>query len=208
MLKTTLISILVSIVISSPFVHAQDSLLIPCLQATGVPQLTLPDDTSFNSLKQVYNTRFDVNTPLAIASAATESQVQRIVRCARAAGVPAVARSGGHSFEGYSTLNGSVVIDLRPYMKGVSIDGKNAVAQVQAGANNGEVYFAAWNAGYGYAGGTCPTVGISGLALGGGYGLLARRDGILANVLSIRMVASSGGVIVANDTHNSDLFWA
>jgi hypothetical protein len=209
MMRVLLVSIFAFFVLAFPFnVGAQESLLlIPCLQASGVPQLTLPDDATFPTLKQVFNTRFDANMPLAIAAVSSESQVQRIVRCARAARVPAVARSGGHSFEGFSTLNGSVVMDMRPYMKKITV--KDGIAKVQAGANNGEVYFAAWNEGYGFNGGTCPTVGISGLALGGGFGFLSRREGLLIdNIVAIRMVAATGGVIIANATHHSDLFWA
>jgi FAD/FMN-containing dehydrogenase len=45
---------------------------------------------------------------------------------------------------------------------------------VGAGASLGVIYKAVWPHNLAFAAGSCPTVGISGHALGGGYGNLAR----------------------------------
>ncbi len=57
--------------------------------------------------------------------------------------------------------------------------------------------------------GSCPTVGISGLALGGGVGFAARAFGATCdNIQAVRMVTADGRVVTADATTNSDLLWA
>ena len=51
------------------------------------------------------------------------------------------------------------------------------------------VYSKLADQGYGFNGGTCPTVGISGLVLGGGIGLSCRNFGLVTdNLLEIQIV--------------------
>ena len=184
--------------------------LVPCLKAINLNLLTLPGDEFWDDLKKVYSPRYDNNSILGIASVASEHDIRLVLRCARTAGVPAVARCGGHSFEGFSVLNGSVVIDLRPYMARVRVLKGTDLILAQGGAKVGEVYYTAWvDASMGFSAGTHPVVGISGLTLGGGFGFLSRREGLTCDrLVSLRMVTYSGEVIIANATHNEDLFWA
>jgi FAD/FMN-containing dehydrogenase len=57
--------------------------------------------------------------------------------------------------------------------------------------------------------GSCPTVGLGGLALGGGYGLAARRWGLTAdNVTRITVVTPDGELRRVDRRHDEDLFWA
>jgi FAD/FMN-containing dehydrogenase len=51
-------------------------------------------------------------TPLAIFRATEISQVAEIVKCCNDNKLLPVPRSGGHSFEAFSSVTGSVVIDL------------------------------------------------------------------------------------------------
>jgi len=58
-------------------------------------------------------------------------------------------------------------------------------------------------------GGTCPTVGITGLALGGGFGRLSPLHGLTSdNLLRLRMVTAGGEIITADERENADLYWA
>ena len=58
-------------------------------------------------------------------------------------------------------------------------------------------------------GGSCPTVGIAGLTLGGGVGVVARAYGLTCdNVQSLQIVTADGQVRTASASTNSDLFWA
>src|SRR5206468_1986450 len=57
--------------------------------------------------------------------------------------------------------------------------------------------------------GSCPTVGISGLALGGGVGFAARTMGATCdNILALRIVTADGRVVTADPATNPDLYWA
>ena len=57
--------------------------------------------------------------------------------------------------------------------------------------------------------GSCPTVGLGGLALGGGYGLAARAWGLTAdNVTRITVVTPDGRLRRVDRRHDADLFWA
>jgi FAD/FMN-containing dehydrogenase len=58
-------------------------------------------------------------------------------------------------------------------------------------------------------GGSCPTVGFGGLALGGGYGLAARAFGLTAdNVTGLVVVTPDGRRRRVDARHDRDLFWA
>jgi FAD/FMN-containing dehydrogenase len=57
--------------------------------------------------------------------------------------------------------------------------------------------------------GSCPTVGISGLALGGGVGFAARAFGATCdNILAVRIVTADGRLVTADASTNPDLLWA
>ncbi|MDH5462775.1 MAG: hypothetical protein OEW49_00500 [Nitrosopumilus sp.] len=53
------------------------------------------------------------------------------------------------------------------------------------------------------------SVDVTGFTLGGGYGYTAMRWGFACdNLLEITMVTADGLIVVANETENSDLYWA
>ena len=57
--------------------------------------------------------------------------------------------------------------------------------------------------------GSCPTVGIAGLALGGGVGFASRKLGTTAdNVLEVRIVDARGRLLVCDPREHADLYWA
>ena len=59
------------------------------------------------------------------------------------------------------------------------------------------------------AAGSCPTVGIAGLTLGGGVGALSRAYGLTCDfVKGLQVVTADGQVRTASRHHEPDLFWA
>ncbi len=57
--------------------------------------------------------------------------------------------------------------------------------------------------------GSCPTVGVSGLTLGGGHGVVSRAYGLTCDSLTqATLITADGKQVVANATENKDLFWA
>ena len=91
--------------------------------------------SGFLQAAHVYNERFDSESPLAVARPNGAADVQAAVRWAVGHGVPLRARSGGHSYAGYSTCNGGLVIDLSP-MRFVRVDPFAKTARVAGGAWN------------------------------------------------------------------------
>jgi hypothetical protein len=90
------------------------------------------------------------------------------------------------------------------------VDKSSETVWIGAGSKLGPAYLSLWKAGnYTIPGGTCPSVGVSGNALGGGYGLLGRKHSVLAdNVVALRFVDAKGEVLQVDADNNPDLFWA
>ncbi|MBT2566357.1 FAD-binding oxidoreductase [Arthrobacter sp. ISL-85] len=57
--------------------------------------------------------------------------------------------------------------------------------------------------------GSCATVGITGLTIGGGVGVLTRANGLTSDALrSVELVTADGRVVQANREENPDMLWA
>jgi len=165
-----------------------------------------PGDPRYANARLAFNTRYDAIHPLAVVQPLDVKDVQAVVNWARATGVRIAARSGGHSYAGYSTSPG-VVLDLSR-LRGVALDGASR-AVVGPGARLGAVYEALGAKGKAISGGTGATVGVGGLVLGGGFGLASRSWGLASdNLVSVQIVTADGKVLVADAGHHADLFWA
>jgi FAD/FMN-containing dehydrogenase len=162
--------------------------------------------SGYAQAKLVYDKRFNGVKPLAIAYCEGPADVAKCLRWAQQYKVAFTARSGGHSYAGYSTKAGGLIIDVSR-LKGVKASG--GTASIGAGAQLIDIYSALWNKRRSIAGGSCPTVGIGGLALGGGVGFSSRLHGTTCdNVLSLTLVDATGKVRTCSKSENSDLYWA
>ncbi len=162
----------------------------------------------FSAVSKVYNLRFDGVVPQAVARPLSAADVQGAVRWCVAKGVPLRARSGGHSYAGYSTLSNGVVLDLSN-MRSISVNRRAQTATIGAGAQLIDVYAGLAARGAALPGGSCPSVGISGVTLGGGMGLSARAFGLTVdNVVGLQVVTADGRIRTVNRQSNPDLFWA
>lgn len=170
-------------------------------------ELVRPGDPAFAGDALLYNPVFDGRTPQAIAYCASPADVAATIAFARGHALPFSVRAGGHSYAGYSTSSG-VILDVTR-MAAVSVPAAGAPATVGAGARLVDVYGACAAAGAAIPGGSCPTVGISGLALGGGLGVIGRNFGLTCdNMLSAEVVLASGEVVTAGPSSHADLYWA
>ena len=162
----------------------------------------------FRQAAHVYNERFDNVLPSLVARPLNAADVRIAVRWAVAHHVPLRARSGGHSYAGYSTLSGGMVLDLRN-MRSIHIDTHRRIVTVGAGAQLIDVYAALAAHGLTIPAGSCPSVGIAGHALGGGMGLAGRQFGLTTdNLLSAQIVTADGRLRTASGKSNQDLYWA
>lgn len=165
----------------------------------------MPGQTLYARIYAPYDATYAGVRPLAVVRPRDAADVARVVRWSAQTHVRVVARSGGHSYGGWSTTTG-VVVDLA-HLAGVSVS--RGRATVGPGARLGNVYAALGAHGLAIPAGTCPTVGIGGHVLGGGFGLASRAWGLASdNLASLQLVTADGHVLTADARDHSDLFWA
>jgi FAD/FMN-containing dehydrogenase len=166
-----------------------------------------PGDAGYEHAKRVFNPRFDGARPRAIVFCEDSEDVAEAIGFARRRDIRIVARNGAHSYAGYSTSDG-IVADVSR-MNEVEVDRSRATARIGSGALLIDVYSRLARNGVFVPVGTCPTVGISGLALGGGFGFSSRKFGLTSdNLVSLEIVTADGRVLTCDMDREADLFWA
>jgi FAD/FMN-containing dehydrogenase len=169
-------------------------------------EVVAPGSAGYASARRLWDSRFDGLRPRAVAYCANAADVEKVVRWAERHGVRAVPRSGGHSYGGYSSGNGVVVADVSR-LDTVAVSAGRA--RVGAGAKLIDVYAALWQHGLTIPGGSCASVGIAGLALGGGVGYSSRLFGTTAdNLAELKIVTADGLALACEASRHGDLFWA
>jgi hypothetical protein len=74
--------------------------------------LVRPGDRSWTAAHQLYNTRFDSLKPTAVAYVAHADDIRTTMAYARAHNIPLSIRNGGHSYAGWSSGNGRLILDV------------------------------------------------------------------------------------------------
>ncbi|WP_270181362.1 FAD-binding oxidoreductase [Alkalihalobacillus sp. CinArs1] len=174
-------------------------------------RVVLPGDPAYDKAREnlnLYQSKF----PGAIVFCQEEKDVLHALTFAREKGLPFRVRSGRHSYQNFSNLDGGLVIDISE-MNEISVSVPTKTAKVCAGADLGKVYNTLWKYGLALPGGTEFSVGVSGVTLGGGIGYLSREFGLTCDhVERMRIVVPKGEkgaeIIEATKDENSDLFWA
>ncbi|WP_245931149.1 FAD-binding oxidoreductase [Actinokineospora auranticolor] len=161
----------------------------------------------FGAAIRLKNPIFDKRNPAGLALCGSAEHVQACVEFARQAKIPIAARSGGHSYAGYSAPDGGLIVDVgRMASVEVRTDG---TAVIGAGARLIDVYTALAAKGRCLPAGTCPTVGVAGLALGGGLGVFTRKFGLTCDrLVSAQIVTADSVLRPASPSNEPDLFWA
>lgn len=171
--------------------------------------VTLPTDSSYATAKAVFNTRFAGSSPVAVVAARSVADVQKAIGFAASNRLAVTTRSGGHSYVGASTASGTMVLDLRGLPGEITYDDATGLVTVSAAADIASVQSALSPHGRSIPTGSCPSVGLAGLVLGGGLGADARRHGLTCDALaSATVVLPSGEVVTASADDDADLFWA
>lgn len=170
-------------------------------------RIVIPSDPSYNEARQGYN-RAVQQYPLIIDYCRDKWDIANAVIWSKKHHVPLRIRGGGHNYEGYSNGSCTLVIDVSS-MTEMDLDERKNLLYVQGGVTNRLVYEFVSSKGYPFPGGTCPTVGVGGYTLGGGWGLSCRYLGLGCDSLEkIELVNYKGDIIKASRDCNEDLFWA
>lgn len=170
-------------------------------------EIVTPNDKNYNEDRQLWN-RAIQKYPCSIFYCTNTNDVIFALRLALKNGCDFRIRGGGHNYEGYSLENKYLIIDISR-LNNIKINYETNLIKIGAGINNSALYNYLGEKGYPFPGGTCPTVGVAGYALGGGWGLSSRLFGLGSdNLLEVELVNYKGQLITANSKCNSDLFWA
>lgn len=164
------------------------------------------------------------NLPDFMVKVQNTSHIKAVLEYVKSTGKPLVVRNTGHDWKGRSAGSDSVAIwthDLRsPHVRPVYEE--NFVPYNCRGVCDPEKVITVgggeiWGTAYDFAninnrailGGTCRSVGMAGWLSGGGHSPFTPHLGMgVDNVRQVEMVTPDGNVVVANEHHNEDLFFA
>ncbi|KAK3688916.1 hypothetical protein B0T22DRAFT_407656 [Podospora appendiculata] len=154
--------------------------------------------------------------PLYSLAVTTVAQIQLAVNFARNANIRLVVKNTGHDFLGKSTGAGALSIwthklKTLEFIKAARTPTYSGPAfKLGAAVQVFELYEAANKHNVTAVGGECDGVGVTGgYIAGGGHSPMSSVYGMGADqVLSIDVVLPNGRFVTADETHNTDLFWA
>jgi FAD/FMN-containing dehydrogenase len=184
----------------------RNALVVKDLTSLVTGDIVLPEGADYDQVRRLWNGKVN-KRPAALVRCANAQDVVHTVRWARSRGLALAVRGGGHDFAGRALCDDGVVIDCSQ-MRAASIDPAGRVARIQGGATAGDLIGAAEKDGLATATGTVSSVGLAGLTLGGGYGPLSGKYGLVAdNLLSAQVVTADGRFVTTSATEHADLFW-
>jgi len=191
---------------------ASNNSIVPADSASNnIPEdpfakLKLYDKNSdrYEALRTGFNKRIS-RYPKVIALCESTKDVALAMDYAKHMQLPVAIKSGGHAFEGFSSNDGGLVIDLS------SMNEVKALADDQVSVGPGcklkDLYEAILPNGRLIPAGSCAGVGVGGLTLGGGYGIFSRALGLTCDsLLAVTMVDGNGNIHQSQD--NPELLWA
>lgn len=162
------------------------------------------EDADFEKLRKGYNLHMQ-KTPLVIALCKTTEGVAEAIKIANRDGLKVAVKSGGHSFEAFNSVNGGMQINLS-LMNKIEWEGAEKV-KLQPACLLKDIYDNLLPKKRVFPTGSCGTVGIAGLTLGGGYGFFSRQHGLTCDsLLEAKMVDASGKIHIAKE--GDELMWA
>jgi len=118
-------------------------------------RVVLPGDPGYDRARAVWNATADGH-PAVVARCAGVEDVVAAVRFAREQDLLVAVRGGGHSYPGFSTCDGGIVVDLSP-MAEVRVDSGRRLATAAGGALLGELDRRPRRSGWPARPGTSPT---------------------------------------------------
>ncbi|MCB0508265.1 MAG: FAD-binding protein [Chitinophagales bacterium] len=161
-------------------------------------------DASYNQLRQGFNKRVQKN-PSIIAQCKTENGIIAAIQKAKENKLPISIKSGGHSFEGFSSNNNGLVINLSS-MKKIEWLNEHTI-RVEPGCTLSDLNDELIPKNKILPAGSCGGVGIGGLTLGGGYGFFSRKYGLTCDSLTeLNLIDSNGKIHTIKK--DDELMWA
>lgn len=164
-------------------------------------------DKIYNIVRRNANLYFNYY-PKVIVYPNNITDVVNAVNWARKKGINIRCRSGGHNYESFSVADDAVVIDVSNLLD-FEIDTNKGYIRIGSGYTQEQLYYKLEEYGFAFVGGSCSSIGVSGVTLGGGVGYLQREYGLACdNLVEAQIVDAFGRIITANSHENKDLFAA
>ena len=165
------------------------------------------EDLQYEESREMWN-RATQKYPLLIVYCKTNEDIKNAILWAKINKVAVRIRSGRHHYEGYSIGNDVMVIDVSG-LDEIIVDEEKGYVTVGGGVRNREIYEVLGKKGYAFPGGGCPTVGVAGFVLGGGWGYSCRLLGLGCDYLKeVVLIDAEGKEIIASEKSHPKLFWA
>lgn len=165
----------------------------------------IPGDPDYSREVSGFNL-LTVSRPDLVVVPADEADVQATVRWAVEHGLTVHPEATGHG--AYRPLEGGVMLKTHR-LNHLTVDAENQRFTAGAGLTWQDVLPSLQAAGLAAVTGSSATVSVVGLLLGGGIGPLSRTLGVAADYAeAFRVVDATGAVLVVDEHHHQDLFWA
>ena len=156
----------------------------------------------------VWNGRVPDQYPQLIVYPERDEHVRSIVLYAKEKRLSIGTKSGGHSWTASFLRNDGIFVDLAKMNK-FSFNVASRTAEAQPATYGSDLNAALVEHDLMFPGGHCPTVGLGGFLLQGGFGWNSRKWGVACeSVLAIDVVTADGDLIRADASHHSDYYWA
>jgi len=160
-------------------------------------------DAEYEKYRKGFNLRIE-KFPKVIAICKNNNGVVKALQIAKERKLNVTIKSGGHCMEGFSSNDDGMVINLS-FMNSLEFVDKSTI-KVQPAITLKQIYETLIPKGFYLPGGSCQSVAIGGLTLGGGYGLLSRTFGLTCDsLIEATMVTANGSII--NTKNDKDLLW-
>jgi FAD/FMN-containing dehydrogenase len=164
-------------------------------------KILLSGDECFEEiLKETFNYEMiKSNAPIMIVQPVTNVDVIKILKFAHESRIHYSVRAGGHSASGNCFIKDGLMIDMS-LMKSVHVNLKTKEVTVEPGCTVGDLDYETTNFNFAVPSGCCKHVGVSGLALQGGYGVLSRKYGLMCdNLISVDVVLPNEKLVQVDD---------
>ncbi|KAH9013686.1 FAD-binding domain-containing protein [Lactarius hengduanensis] len=169
-------------------------------------QLFYPDSTQYSTdIEHAIVSSSQVSAcSVEPGSAADVSVILRILGSTR---TPFAVKGGGHTFNpGFSSSSGVQISMTR--FSNIELNNSTGTVDAGSGVTWDQVYAALDSTGVNIVGGRIPTVGISGLTLGGGYAFMSNQYGLTIDNMERYELVLPNGTITNVTESNKDLWYA
>lgn len=148
-------------------------------------------------------------TPGLVVRPESHKDIATILEFAKEHALPFIIRSGGHGNLESGAVNDMIIIDMSHFNTIEVLDKNEGLVRIGAGALWHEVAAELHQYALALSSGDTRTVGVGGLATGGGIGWMVRKYGPLVDsIVGAEITTAGGRTLVVSEHENADLFWA